>query len=108
MTLSRAASEAPYNPRVAFGLLAVATAYRAKCGQCTRTDADHLIAASQRLVADDEAAATASASFAETVLHDQAEAGVALHDFLSRWRGGDVQAYAAQFDWQDRKDCGHD
>lgn len=101
-------SSAPYNPRVAFGLFAVATAYRAKCGRCERRDGNDLIEASQRLVADDADAAGAAASFAETVLHDQAEAGAALHDFLSHWRGGDVQHYAAQFDWQERKDCGHD
>jgi hypothetical protein len=108
MTLSRHASDAPYNPRVAFGLLAVATAYRAKCGRCSRIDGVELVSASQRLVADDGDAASAAASFAESVIHDQAAAGVALHDFVSRWRGGDVAAYAAEFTWQDRKDCGHD
>lgn len=108
MSPSRAASQAPYSPRVAFGLLAVATAYRAKCGRCSRIDGVELVSASQRLVADDADAASAAASFAESVIYDQAQAGVALHDFVSRWRGGDVAAYAAEFTWQDRKDCGHD
>lgn len=106
--VARYASAAPYNPRVAFGLLAVATAYRAKCGQCLRSDGDHLISASQRLVADDEAAASAAASFAEVMLHNQPEAGAALHDFISHWRGGDAAACAAEFNWQERKDCGND
>lgn len=108
MTAARHASTAPYNPRVAFGLLAVATAYRAKCGRCSRSDGDDLIAASQRLVADDADAASAAASFAVQVLHDQVEAGSALHNFVSHWRGGDVAATAAEFNWQQRKDCGND
>lgn len=111
---------APFDPVIAFGLRAVALAMKAKTGQMKRGEAQDLLDCHQLLIPEDDCARDAVMDFAYLAAVDQAAAGVRLHDFILGWRAGAVGALAAeteaalrdqagdQFDWQARKDCGHD
>ena len=109
-----------FDPVVAFGLKAVATAMKGKTRQLQRGDGHALRAARVQLVPHDEAARDAVDHFLVQAELDQPGAGAALHDFILGWRAGALREAAAlidatlraqvpdHFTWQDRKDCGHD
>lgn len=109
-----------HDPVVAWGMKALTLCMKAKGNKVSLTDAETLIADAQRLLPEDERAAEAAGAFAGVVVSDSVAAGDALQDFLIHWRRGVMQQPTDRteealrdmnpdhFDWQSRKDCGHD
>ena len=103
-----------FNPVVAFGLEAVAMAFKAKCRALGRGDPGDLVRLQQRFVPTDDRARDAVAEFASVAVTDPCRAGARLLDFVLGWRAGRVSAglfrcpVPDHSTWQDRKDCGHD
>lgn len=96
-----------YNPRVGFGLQAMALAVRARLGGADGAMVTDLRRACDRLLGGDAAVFAAIDRFAADMASDQPAAGAALLDFLADWTGPAARAQSAARAWQDRKDCGH-
>lgn len=108
---------APKPATVAFGMGALQIAYDAKAGitagRGCAVAAARLRAAAIELVPGDPAVLVAVDRFAAGVAADPVAAGADLHDFLIDWDPRRPQAGAGKtvprlFDWQLRRDCGHE
>lgn len=109
-----------FDPRIAFGLKAMTLALKARCGVATQKMAATLQNDCIDMVGGDPVAARAAADFARDLDLDQATAGAALLEFCARWPDASsadlgvktervlVEAETGFYDWQNRKDCGHD
>jgi len=107
-------------PHIAFAFRAIALALKAKGCRATVQDALDLIDFCALTVPGDPAALRACTGFAQTLRQGQPIAGQALFNFITEWRRGEMSEAAARtqealhdmapehFQWQDRKDCGHD
>lgn len=112
MAMTDVRQTAPVDPVVSYGLMAVSLAMQAKAGRLSgraaSAAADQLVAEAARLLPADERAAQAAGAFAGAVSDDPVSAGCALHDFIIDWQARLRPSEPAHYDWQDRKDCGHE
>lgn len=110
---------APFSPVVAFGLRAVAMAMKAKTNQLGRGEPIELVEFCAVLAPDDAPAMEAVRDFVALAAVDPALAGMRLHEFIIGWRAGELRRdmtavdrtmrtqLPEQFEWANRKDCGH-